>query len=110
MDSRAEAIQKVRDGDVLGAHRSSRRTSPSNLQSTLEPGKVEVFYNAEDPAKQEFVENTIEAQVQRANAALTKRIAEEALDLLNLISRRRRRTASSGRTSTCWDWRARSAS
>jgi ABC-2 type transport system permease protein len=58
----------------------------SNLQSTLQPGTVEVFYNAEDPAKRQFVENTIEAQVQQANAALTKRIAEEALDLLNLIS------------------------
>jgi ABC-type transport system involved in cytochrome c biogenesis permease component len=85
VDSRAEAIQKVRDGDVLGALIIPENLA-SNLQSTLEPGTVEVFYNAEDPAKKEFVENTIEAQVQRANAALTKRIAEEALDLLDLIS------------------------
>jgi ABC-type transport system involved in cytochrome c biogenesis permease component len=85
VDSRAEAIQKVRDGDVLGALILPEDLA-SNLQSTLEPGTVEVFYNAEDPAKKEFVENTIEAQVQRANAALTKRIAEEALELLNLIS------------------------
>ncbi|HEV2874874.1 MAG TPA: ABC transporter permease [Thermoleophilaceae bacterium] len=83
--SRAEAIQKVRDGDVLGALIIPEDLA-SNLQSTLEPGTVEVFYTAEDPAKQGFVENTIEAQVQRANAALTKRIAEEALDLLELIS------------------------
>ena len=85
VDSRAEAIQKVRDGDVLGALIIPENLA-ENLQSTLEPGTVEVFYNAEDPAKKEFVENTIEAQVQRANAALTKRIAEEALELLNLIS------------------------
>jgi ABC-type transport system involved in cytochrome c biogenesis permease component len=85
VDSRAEAVQKVRDGDVLGALIIPDDLA-SNLQSTLEPGTVEVFYNAEDPAKKEFVENTIEAQVQRANAALTKRIAEEALDLLDLIS------------------------
>ena len=85
VDSREEAIQKVRDGEVLGALIIPDDLA-SNLQSTLEPGTVEVFYNAEDPAKKEFVENTIEAQVQRANAALTKRIAEEALDLLNLIS------------------------
>ena len=85
VDSRAEAIQKVRDGDVLGALIIPENLA-SNLQSTLEPGTVEVFYNAEDPAKREFVENTIEAQVQRANAALTKRIAEESLDLLALIS------------------------
>jgi ABC-type multidrug transport system permease subunit len=85
VDSREEAIQKVRDGDVLGALIIPENLA-SNLQSTLEPGTVEVYYNAEDPAKKEFVENTIEAQVQRANAALTKRIAEEALDLLDLIS------------------------
>jgi ABC-type multidrug transport system permease subunit len=85
VDSRAEAIQKVRNGDVLGALIIPKDLA-SNLHSTLEPGTVEVFYNAEDPAKKEFVENTIEAQVQRANAALTKRIAEEALELLNLIS------------------------
>jgi ABC-type multidrug transport system permease subunit len=85
VDSRAEAIQKVRDGDVLGALIIPDDLA-DNLQSTLEPGTVEVFYNAEDPAKKEFVENTIEAQVQRANAALTKRVAEEALDLLELIS------------------------
>jgi ABC-type transport system involved in cytochrome c biogenesis permease component len=85
VDSREEAIQKVRDGEVLGALIIPENLA-SNLQSTLEPGTVEVFYNAEDPAKKEFVENTIEAQVQRANAALTKRIAKEALDLLDLIS------------------------
>jgi ABC-type multidrug transport system permease subunit len=84
-ESRDEAIQKVRDGEVLGALIIPDDLA-SNLQSTLEPGTVEVFYNAEDPAKKEFVENTIEAQVQQANAALTKRIAVEALDLLDLIS------------------------
>jgi ABC-2 type transport system permease protein len=85
VDSREEAIQKVRDGDVLGALIIPEDLA-SNLQSTLEPGTVEVYYNAEDPAKKEFVENTIEAQVQAANTALTKRVAEEALDLLELIS------------------------
>jgi ABC-2 type transport system permease protein len=85
VDSREEAIQKVRDGDVLGA-----LVIPSdlatNIQSSLEPGTVEVYYNAEDPAKRQFVENTIKAQVQSANAALTKRVAKEALKLLDLIS------------------------
>jgi ABC-type transport system involved in cytochrome c biogenesis permease component len=85
VDSREEAIQKVREGDVLGALIIPDDLA-SNLQSTLKPGTVEVFYNAEDPAKRQFVENTIEAQVQQANAALTKRIAVEALDLLDLIS------------------------
>jgi len=82
--TRAEAIQKVRDGDVLGA-----LIIPSDLtrklESGLEPGTVEVFYNAEDPAKRRFVQNTINSQVQVANAALTKLVAREALRLLGLI-------------------------
>jgi ABC-type multidrug transport system permease subunit len=85
VDSRREAIQKVKDGDVLGALIISEDLA-TNIQSSLEPGTVEVFYNAEDPAKRQFVENTIKAQVQSANAALTKRVAEEALQLLALIS------------------------
>ena len=85
VDSRAEAIRKVRDGDVLGALVIPEDLA-TNIQSSLEPGTVEVFYNAEDPAKRQYVENTIRAQVQSANAALTKRVAEEALSLLDLIS------------------------
>jgi ABC-type multidrug transport system permease subunit len=86
VDSREEAIRKVRDGDVLGALVIPEDLA-TNIQSSLEPGTVEVFYNAEDPAKRQYVENTIRAQVQSANAALTKRVAEEALSLLDLISK-----------------------
>jgi ABC-type transport system involved in cytochrome c biogenesis permease component len=85
VDSREEAIRKVRDGEVLGALIIPEDLA-TNIQSSLEPGVVEVYYNAEDPAKRQFVENTIRAQVQSANAALTKRVAEEALQLLGLIS------------------------
>lgn len=85
VNSREEAIQLVRDGDVLGALIIPDDLA-TNIQTALEPGTVEVFYNAEDPAKRQFVENTIRAQVQAANAALTKRVAEEALQLLELIS------------------------
>jgi ABC-type transport system involved in cytochrome c biogenesis permease component len=86
VESREEAIRKVRDGDVLGALVIPDDLA-TNIQSSLEPGTVEVFYNAEDPAKRQYVENTIRAQVQSANAALTKRVAEEALSLLDLISK-----------------------
>jgi ABC-type multidrug transport system permease subunit len=84
VNSRAEAIQKVRDGDVLGALIIPADIT-ERLQSTLEPGRVEVFYNAEDPAKRRFVESTIAAQVQVANQALTERIAKDALRLLDLL-------------------------
>jgi ABC-2 type transport system permease protein len=85
VNSRREAIQKVRDGDVLGALIIPKDLA-TNIQSALEPGTVEVYYNAEDPAKRQYVENTIKAQVQTANGALTKRVAKEALKLLDLIS------------------------
>jgi ABC-2 type transport system permease protein len=84
VDSAQEVQQKVRDGDVLAGIVIPKDLA-ANLQSTLESGKLKVYYNSEDPAKQAFVENTIQAQVKAANAGLTKRIAEEALRLLNLI-------------------------
>jgi ABC-type multidrug transport system permease subunit len=86
VQSRRQAIQKVKDGDALAAVIIPDDLS-RNLQSTLRPGTVEVFYNAEDPAKRAYVENTLRAQIQVANAALTKRIAAESVRLLNLISK-----------------------
>jgi ABC-2 type transport system permease protein len=85
VDSKEEAIKKVKDGDVLGALIIPKDLA-SGLQSSLRPGTVEVYYNAEDPAKRQYVENTIKSQVQTANGALTKRVAKEALQLLDLIS------------------------
>jgi ABC-type multidrug transport system permease subunit len=84
-----EAIQKVRDGDVLGA-----LILPADITTRLEaatsgngtPPKVRVYFNAEDPAKQSFVDNTIKARVQEANAALTRKVSRVALSYLNLIA------------------------
>jgi ABC-type multidrug transport system permease subunit len=83
-DSRQQVIDKVKSGDVLAGIVVPKDIA-SNIQSTLESGELEVFYNSEDPTKQAFVENTIDAQVKAANAALTRAIAKEALDLLDLI-------------------------
>ena len=85
VDSRKQAIEKVEDGEALAAVIIPEDLSRT-LQSTLRSGQVEVFYNAEDPAKQAYVENTIRSQIQLANAALTKRVAAESVRLLNLIS------------------------
>ncbi len=84
--SREAVIKKVKDGDVLAGIVIPKDIA-ANLQSTLESGKLQVFYNSEDPTKQAFVENTIEAQVKAANATLTRAIAQEALKLLNLIGK-----------------------
>jgi ABC-2 type transport system permease protein len=89
VQSRQEAIDKVKSGDVLGA-----LILPPDLTRRLEaataggsqPARVEVFYNAEDPAKQRFVENTIKARVQDANAALAKKFTQVAADYIQLLS------------------------
>jgi ABC-2 type transport system permease protein len=88
VNTEKEAIQKVRDGDVLGA-----LILPADITQRLEAATsgtgtspaVRVYYNAEDPAKQQFVDNTIKARVQEANAALTKKVSAVALNYLNLI-------------------------
>jgi ABC-2 type transport system permease protein len=86
VDSEAEAIAKVKSGDVLGA-----LVLPPNLTqklaSGLEPAHVKVFYNAEDPVKQRFVQDTITSQVQKANAAVRKKLTKVAIGYLHLIVR-----------------------
>ncbi|MDQ4048037.1 MAG: ABC transporter permease, partial [Actinomycetota bacterium] len=84
--TRAEAIGKVADGDVLAAIVIPEDTT-RKLQSGLEPAPIEVFYNAEDPAKADYVRNTIKSQVQDANNALTKRLSKVALGFLDLIAK-----------------------
>lgn len=86
--SRAEAIRKVHDGDVLGA-----LIIPPDITQNLEaataggtsPPHLEVFYNAEDPAKQTFVQDTIKARVQDANAALAKKFTAVAASYIRLL-------------------------
>lgn len=84
VSSEAEAIQKVKSGDVLGA-----LILPPNLTqklaSGLESAHVKVYYNAEDPVKQQFVQDTITAQVQKANAAVRKKLTQVAIGYLHLI-------------------------
>jgi ABC-2 type transport system permease protein len=86
VDTEAEAIAKVKSGDVLGA-----LVLPPNLTqklaSGLEPAHVKVFYNAEDPVKQRFVQDTITSQVQKANAAVRKKLTKVAVGYLHLIVR-----------------------
>ncbi|MGI8945319.1 MAG: ABC transporter permease [Thermoleophilaceae bacterium] len=84
--SRAEAIRKVEDGDVLGAIVIPEDTT-EKLQSGLEPATIEVFFNGEDPVKARYVRDTIKAQVGDANRALTKRLAKVALGFLDLIGK-----------------------
>ena len=89
VSSEAEARKLVENGDVLAA-----LIIPPDITQNLEAAvsgtpsepHVKVLYNAEDPAKRSFVENTIKARVQDANAAITKKVSAVALDYLNLIA------------------------
>ena len=88
-DCEREAVQLVENGDVLGA-----LVIPEDITSQLQSGaalgggeapKVRVYYNAEDPAKRRYVESTIESNLKDANAELTKKFTEVALEYLDLI-------------------------
>ena len=89
--SRAEAIEKVRSGEALGAL-VLPPDATERLRSTLSLGggdrpTVEVYYNAEDPVKRRFVESTIEARLAEANAALSEAVLREAARYIDVIVR-----------------------
>lgn len=84
VNSEEEAIAKVRSGEVLGALILPPDLT-QKLASGLEPARVKVFYNAEDPVKQRYVRDTITAQVQKANAAIRKKLTQVAVGYLDLI-------------------------
>jgi ABC-2 type transport system permease protein len=84
-----EAIDMVRDGDVLAAlvipaDVTQKLQALQSLQA-VEPPTVKVYFNAEDPVKARYVEDTIKAKAQDANAALTKKLTEVAVGYLDLI-------------------------
>jgi ABC-type multidrug transport system permease subunit len=89
VDTREEAIEKVRSGEALGALVIPPEVI-ERLQSTLalgggEPPTVEVYYSAENPLKRRYVEATIDATLADANKALSDEIFKEAARYLNLI-------------------------
>ena len=85
VDTEEEAVQKVKSGDVLGALVLPPDLT-NKLASGLEPAHVKVYYNAEDPVKARFVQDTITAQVQKANAAVRKKLTKIAVGYLHLIN------------------------
>jgi hypothetical protein len=89
VDTREEAIDKVRSGEALGA-----LVIPPDvierLQRTLalgggDPPTVEVYYSAENPLKRRYVQATIDATLAEANKALSDEIFKQAARYLNLI-------------------------
>ncbi|HVE68240.1 MAG TPA: ABC transporter permease [Solirubrobacteraceae bacterium] len=82
--TRAEAVQKVRDGEALGA-----LIVPANITQRLATGlqsaEVEVIYNNEDPVKGRYVEQIINSRLADANAALAAKLREIAVKDIRLL-------------------------
>jgi ABC-2 type transport system permease protein len=84
-----DAVDKVESGDVLAAlvipeDVTQKLQALQSLQA-VEPPTVRVFYNAEDPVKARYVQDTIKSRAQDANVALTKELTQVALSYLDLI-------------------------
>jgi len=89
VDSREEAIAKVRSGEVLGALIVPEDVT-RRLQSTInlagsEPPELEVVYNAESPLKRARVEAVIESRLADANRALSERLTQLAARYIDII-------------------------
>jgi hypothetical protein len=86
--SRAEAIEKVRSGDVLAALiLPADLIDRLNSLSTPRPQipTVDVIVNEEDPVKARLVDDRIAALLGQANLRIARRIAAEGGRYLNLV-------------------------
>ena len=88
-ECRQAAIDKVESGEAIAA-----LVLPADLTDRLQglqalategPPVVSVFYNADDPVKAAYVENTIKSELRDANFALTTKFTEIGLSYLDLI-------------------------
>ena len=82
--TRAEAVQKVRDGEALGALIVPPDIT-EKLGSGLRSAEVEVIYNNEDPVKGRYVEQIINSRLADANAALADKLREIAVEDIKLL-------------------------
>jgi ABC-2 type transport system permease protein len=82
--SREQALQLVRDGEVLAALMLPPDIA-QQLQSGREQPTLEVAYNGEDPVKQQFVESMIKARIADANTALRDKYQRITLDYIEML-------------------------
>jgi ABC-2 type transport system permease protein len=87
--TRADAIAKVKSGEALGALVVPADVT-QKLQGTLGLSgggrpTVEVYYNAENPLKTQYVKDTIASTLADANAAISAEVLKESAKYLNVI-------------------------
>ena len=88
--TREEAIAKVRDGEALGAlvipaDAVDKLQSAINLSGSPERPTIEVYYNAEDPLKRQYVESLVDSRLGDANQALTGELTKLAGRYLGIL-------------------------
>jgi ABC-type transport system involved in cytochrome c biogenesis permease component len=90
VDTREQAIDKVRSGDVLGAL-ILPRDLVTKLQSLSglapERPRVEVIVNQEDPVKERLVDDRITSLLSEANLKIAREVAKISTRYLGLIQR-----------------------
>ena len=89
VDSREQAIGKVRDGEVLGAlivpaDATKRLQDAINLAGT-KPPTLEVLYNVDDPLRTQIAESTIKSRLADANKALAGTLTKLAGKYLQVL-------------------------
>jgi ABC-2 type transport system permease protein len=82
--TRAEAIAKVKDGEVLGALIVPADIT-EKLATGLQSAEVEVIYNNEDPVKGRYVEQIINSRLADANTALAEKLRGIAVQDIKLL-------------------------
>jgi ABC-2 family transporter protein len=87
--TRAQAIAKVRSGEALGALVVPADVT-QKLQGTLGLAgggrpTVEVYFNADNPLKRQFVQDTIASTLAEANQAISAEVLRESARYLNVI-------------------------
>ncbi|MDQ4040738.1 MAG: ABC transporter permease [Actinomycetota bacterium] len=82
--TREEAIEKVREGEALGALIVPPDIT-EKLGTGLQSAEVEVIYNNEDPVKGRYVEQIINSRLADANAALADKLREIAVQDIHLL-------------------------
>jgi ABC-type transport system involved in cytochrome c biogenesis permease component len=90
VDSRDEALGKVRDGEVLAAL-ILPEDFLDKLQSQLstagtEPATVDVIVNEDDPLKAQLVDDRISTLLTEANLLLSERISQVLLSYLDILT------------------------
>lgn len=91
VSSRAAAIEQVRSGRALAALIVPAGVTDA-LQGTLGLGggaapRLEVYYSADDALKRRFVQDTITAQVAKANQALGRELTTTASSYIDILLR-----------------------